>query len=382
MGNHHHIRLSGLSLLLLAAAGTTVLRADAPVTLSQAGSDPSFDTLRYDWLQPVQEQRVASAQGTFSSTSGLDLTDPFAVVSSGSLWQDKQSASYSRSVMDNLNLTCATSGTTQDGTPDSVSHDVTAGAGYKPSDALNLQGNVHSSSADQSLDPVVTSGANASVETHLPLGSVANVAVDSEQSRVDANPGLDVETNAYDAQLQKPVGKLPLTAVLKGHLVETSTPGMGATRIPSLEQSLVWKAGDSTTLQAGLRQQQYQNFPGITNELNQALFADWSQQVLDSVTWHSYAEVMNSRSTVEFAAAGAGANGTPQPTTAGGGTSLGSALPVSTTDEKLTFSTGPSFKLQKDVSASVEYSNTWDQNPAAGSAAQEQRVSVSLKGSF
>ena len=100
------------------------------------------------------------------------------------------------------------------------------------------------------------------------------------------------------------------------------------------------------------------------------------------MSWHSYAEVLNSRSTIQFAEAGAGANGTAQLNAPGGPTSLGSALPVSITDEKLTFSTGPSVMLQKDVSASLQYSNTWDQNPAAGSAAQEQRVSVSLKGTF
>jgi hypothetical protein len=379
MAQTRHIRFCGPAFFLLAFAGMPGLWAD---TLTPSSATPSFDALRYDWLQPVEQQRMATAEGTFTSTSGIDLKDPFTVVSSGSLWQDRQGATYSRPILDQLDLTCGTSRTTQDGTPDAISHDATAGVGYKPSDTLTLQGNVHQSASDEATDSAATSGAGASVETHLPLGSVASAAVDAEQTRNDADPGLDVETTAYDAQLQKPVGKLPLTAVLKGHYIETETPGASPSRMPSLEQSLVWKPADETTLQAGLRQQQYQQFPGITNALNQALFADWSQQLLDSVTWHSYAEVMNSRSTIEFAEAGAGSNGTAQPNTANGGTSLGSALPVSTTDEKLTFSTGPSFKLEKDVSASVEYSNTWDQNPAVGSAAQEQRVSVSLKGRF
>ena len=59
-----------------------------------------------------------------------------------------------------------------------------------------------------------------------------------------------------------------------------------------------------------------------------------------------------------------------------------SSLPVSIDDQTLTFSTGPSFKLQKDISASVEYSNRWDKNPTPGSIGQEQRVSISLKGTF
>ena len=52
------------------------------------------------------------------------------------------------------------------------------------------------------------------------------------------------------------------------------------------------------TLQAGLRQEQYQDFPGIDHDLNEALFADWSQKLIDDrLTWHSYAEMMNTRST-------------------------------------------------------------------------------------
>ena len=77
-----------------------------------------------------------------------------------------------------------------------------------------------------------------------------------------------------------------------------------------------------------------------------------------------------------------GSNGTAQATGPGSNASLTSSLPVSIDQQTLTFSTGPSFKLQKDISASVEYSDRWDTSPAAGTTGQEQRVSVSLKGTF
>ncbi len=247
---------------------------------------------------------------------------------------------------------------------------------------MTVSSNVHDSSNDQSPNTPETTGAGASVETHLPLDTTFSAAVNSDHAVADANPGLDVETNAYDAQLQKPLGKLPVSLVLKGHYVETDTPGSGATRLPSFEQSLVWKPVADMTLQAGLRQQQYQNFPGITNELNEALFADWSQKIVGDLSWHSYAEMINSRSTIEVAEAGEGTNGTAQPNTPNGGSSVTSALPVSKTDETETFTTGPSLKLQQDLSASLEYSSSWDQNPAPGAVGDEQRVSVSLKGSF
>ena len=361
-------------LYFLAFAGANVMRAD----------EPAFDSnaLRYDWLKPVELQQAQSVNGTFSTASGIDLSDPFSVVSSGTLWQDQATVSYSRPIADNLSLNCSSSTTTQDGSPDAQGSAVRAETIYKPFELVTVRGNVHDSSNDQSPNSPETSGAGASLETHLPLDTVFTAAVNSDHAIADINPGLDVQTNAYDAQVQKPLGKLPVSLVLKGHYVETNTPGAGATRLPSFEQSLVWKPIADTTLQAGLRQQQYQNFPGITNELNEALFADWSQKIVGDLSWHSYAEMVNSRSTVEIAETGAGTNGTPQPTTPSGGTSVASALPVSTTDETVTFSTGPSIKLQQDLSASLQYSSSWDQSPAPGAIGDEQRVSVSLKGTF
>jgi hypothetical protein len=313
----------------------------------------------------------------------MDLSDPFAVVTNGSLWQEKQSVTYSRVVMDHLTLNCSSSATSEDGAPDQLGNELRAESVYQPVDAFKVTGNVHKDSSDQAAVSADTNGAGASVETHLPLDTVFTAAVNSDDTRSGAEPSLDSATNAYDAQVQKPLGKLPLSLVLKSHYVETDTPGTGATRLPSFEQSLVWKPVEDTTVQAGLRQQQYQNFPGIDNELDEALFADWSQKLLgDNLTWHSYAEVINTRSTVQVAEAGAGSNGTAQPTVPQGGSSVASNLPVSTTDEKLTFSTGPSMKLQKDLQASLQYSSSWDQNPAPGTVGEEQRVSVSLKGTF
>jgi hypothetical protein len=359
---------------LLALAGTLAASADEGFNAS---------LLRYDWVQPDQQLPGETQNGTFSTASGVDLSDPFAVVTNGSLWQEKQSVTYSRPVMDHLTLNCSSSATSEDGAPDQLGSEVRAESVYQPLDALKMTGNVHNDSSDQMAPTVNTNGAGASVETHLPLDTVFTAAVNSDHAKCDTDPGLDVATNAYDAQVQKPLGKLPLRLVLKSHLVETDTPGTGTSRLPSFEQSLVWKPGADTTVQAGLRQQQYQNFPGIDNELDEALFADWSQKLLgDNLSWHSYAEMINTRSTIEVAEAGAGANGTPQPNVPQGGSAVASTLPVSTTDEKLTFSTGPSVVLQKDLQASLQYSSSWDQNPAPGAVGEEQRVSVSLKGSF
>jgi hypothetical protein len=361
-------------MLLLALAG-----------IAPALADDSGDSriLQYDWLQPAEQQEHAARYGTFSAAMSEDLGDPFAVVSTGSLWQDKESVTYTRAMTDNLSFKCSSSSVTEDRTANELGSQVRAESSYQPVAGVIVTGNVHDSDNDQTAASQNTTGAGASVQTHLPLDTVFTASVNNDQTRPEAQPGLDLQTSGYDAQLQKPLGKLPLSLVLKSHYVETSAGGATQTRMPSLEQSLVWKPADTTTLQAGLRHEQYQDVPGVDNALNEALFADWSQKLLgDNFSWHSYAEMINTRSTVEIAEAGEGANGTAQPTVPQGGTSVGSALPVTTTDEKVTFSTGPSVQLQENVIASLQYSSSWDQNPAAGSAAQEQRVSVSLKGTF
>ena len=126
------------------------------------------------------------------------------------------------------------------------------------------------------------------------------------------------------------------------------------------DRSLVWKPMQESTVQLGLRQQQYEEYPGITNQFNQAIFADWSQQLADEISWHSYAEVLNSRGMIDQAPASpiaSGTNGTAQATIPGSNAgSLTSTLPLSFEDQTLTFSTGPSIRLEKDISASIEYS--------------------------
>jgi hypothetical protein len=135
----------------------------------------------------------------------------------------------------------------------------------------------------------------------------------------------------------------------------------------------------------GLRQQQYQEFPGIDHQLNEALFADLSEKVADNVSWHSYAELLNTKGLYTDAPGSpiaSGANGTPQATTPASNTSLAGSMPLSFEDQTVTLSTGPTVQLQKDISASLEYSNRWDKNPTDGAPNNEQRVSVSVKGSF
>ncbi len=221
------------------------------------------------------------------------------------------------------------------------------------------------------------------METHLPLDTVFTAAVNSDQAHCDHRREPRRGNERLRTRRCKSRSASCRSARAQSHYVETDTPGTGATRLPSFEQSLVWKPAGGHDGAAGLRQQQYQNFPGIDNELDEALFADWSQKILgDNLSWHSYAEVINTRSTIEVAEAGAGANGTPQPTVPQGGASVSSTLPVSTSDEEADLFHGPSMKLQQDLQASLQYSSSWDQNPAPGSVSTEQRVSVSLKGSF
>jgi len=335
-----------------------------------------------DWLKPA-----ATTGETFQATAGQDVNDPFAVLSTGSLWQEKYGAVYTRRLADTLSLSCETSTVTLDNDSEDLSRAGKVGLQFQPAQQLTLRGDVHDSMSDTPFPggSTTTSGGDFSAEGPLPFNSTLTLGLDSDHTSTDAPSGLDAQTNACDAQIKQPIGQLPLSAVLKGHFADTSQGGEPAASLPSLEQSLVWKPLQDTTIQAGLRQQQYQEYPGVDHLLNEALFADWSQKVVDDVTWHSYAEVLNSRGLIDQAPASpiaSGANGTPQATTPGSNASLTSSLPVSIDNQTLTFSTGPSFRLEKDISASIEYSDRWDQNPGPGSVGQEQRVSVSVKGTF
>ncbi len=349
----------------------------------------------YDVLKSLEDQQHPADSSSTFSTAVKQPTDPFSVISTGSLWQEKYGSVYTHRVNDALLLSCESSTVTlndglnsfqplSDGTND-LSRGQKAGLQFHPIEALTLSGNIHNSVNDSllSADSNVTGGTGFSAESRLPFKSVLTFGVNSDRTGADFVSGHAFQSTAYDAQLQQPLGPMPLTAVLKSHYDETTYAGSSVTRNPSLEQSLVWKPAQDTTVKMGLRQQHYQDFPGIANEFNQALFADWSQKIISDITWHSYAEMLNSRGIQDVAPAvplASGANGTPQASTPG--PTLSSALPLTLDDKTLTFSTGPSFLLQEDVSASIEYSNRWDQNPLPGSVGPEQRLSISLKGMF
>lgn len=380
--------------LALCLSGPVVHAQTAATTETNSGNDWQH----YDWLKPAEDQQRQAASGsTLSATTGRDTSNPFTVLSTGSLYQEKYGSVYTRRLADTLSLSYETSGVVLSdgsnpyrplsGDSDDLARGQKAALKIQPVPALTFQGNVHDSASDTSLpgNSTVIRGTGFSAEGRLPYHSVLTLGVNSDSIGNDLiSGGATIRSTAYDVQLQQPLGKIPLTAVFKSRYEETSAPNGTTTSLPTTEQSLVWKPAQDATVKMGLRQQHYQNFPGVSSDYNQALFADWSQKVLGDVTWHSYAEVLDARSNLALAPevpTTSGANGTPQ-TSAPGGPGLSSAVPLIAEDKTLTFSTGPSIKLQKDISASLEYSNRWDQNPLPGTVGAEQRVSVSVKGSF
>jgi len=380
--------------LALCLAGSVVRAQEIPAPQA----DSNQDWMRYDWLKPAEDQQRQTATGqTFHATAGRDIADPFTVLTTGALYQEKYGASYTRQLDDSLSLSYETSGVTlNDGSnpyvplangPAALADGQKAGLQFQPIPDLAIKGDVHNSTSDPSMpeDATSTHGAGLTAEGHLPLKSIVTLGLSSDHTTSGDLMSGETETHhtVYDAQVEQPIGKIPLSAVLKGHYEETTLPGAVTAALPVTEQALVWKPAQDTTVKLGLRQQRYQNFPGITSDYNQAVFADWSQKVSGDMTWHSYAEMLDAHSNLELApgVSTSGANGVPQSSTPGG-PSVSSAVPLIADDKTLTFTTGPSFKLEKDISASIEYSDRWDPSPIAGAVGQEQRVSFSLKGSF
>ncbi len=341
---------------------------------------------QYDWLTPAEEKQKAAAE-TYQATVSQNTGDPFTVLSTGALWQEKRGAVDTRQLGNGLSLSCETSTVALDDYSDDLSRAQKVGLEFQPVEQFTLRADLHDSASDSPMfgESTTTSGAAFSAEGHLPLNGVLTLGLQTDYTTSDVPTGLVAQSNVYDAQYRQPIGQIPLSAILKGHFEANSQGGGPATSLPSLEQSLEWKPVQDTTIQAGLRQQQYQEYPGVDHQLNEALFADWQQKVVDDVTWHSYAELLNSKGLLDQAPGApiaSGSNGTAQATLPGSNSSITSSLPVSIQDQTVTLSTGPQFKLQQDLSASVEYSNRWDKNPTSGNAGQEQRVSVSVKGSF
>ncbi len=377
-------RLITVSLLACLTFGVAGASASAQVD-AQLGTSGGWQ--RYDWLKPAEDQQRQAASGeSLQATTRQDVGDPFAVVSNGALWQQKYGVVYSRRMADTLSLSYETSAVMlSDGanpcqavsgnSPDDLSREQKVGLQFQPADAFTLGGNAHNSSTDAALpaDSSVTTGAGFQAQGKLPFGSTLTLGLNNDHTTTGLIQGPTYSSQSYDAQISQPLGKIPLTAVFKSHYEATTQAGAPYTQAPSFEQSLVWKPVTEATVQLGLRQQHYQDFPGLANEFNQALFADWSQKIMSDVTWHSYAEVLNTRGIQDQAPAvplASGTNGTAQETTPGSNASPTSNLPVSIDDQTLTFSTGPSFRLQKDLSASIEYSNRWDRNPMPGNVAR------------
>ena len=359
-----------------------------PATAQDVPSTSDTTTARQleGWLQSDPQNRPNPGEN-FKATTGTLTPDPFAVLTSGALWQDTYGEIYTRDLGDACTLSCQSNNVVFDEDEESLSRSQQVGLLFAPAQELSLNGNLHSSTSDSDIpdNSTTTSGAGLAAEGHLPWNTVLSAGLNFDRTLADMPDALAAQTDSFNAQIEQPIGQLPLSAVIKGGVQDNTLGGAPAGSLPSLEQSLVWKPLTNTTFQVGLRQQQYQEYPGIDHELNEALFADLSQKMSDNISWHSYAEVLNTKGLYTDAPAAplaSGANGTAQATVPGSNTGLTSSLPVSMEDQTLTVSTGPSVQLQKDLSASLEYSNRWDKNPTAGSAGNEQRVSVSVKGSF
>jgi hypothetical protein len=364
----------------LALAALPAAAQDASAT----GDNASARQLQ-GWLQTDPTNQAAPGE-SFKTTTATLAPDPFAVLTSGALWEETYGEMYTRDLGDAFSLSCQTTDTAFEEDESQMTHTEQMGLVFAPAPLLNVSGNFHGSSTDSPVpnDGTTTSGAGLAAESHLPWDTVLHVGLTFDHTMADMSEAIATETETYNAQIEQPVSG-SLSAVLKGQFQGATVGGAPAGNLPTLEQSLVWKPVTNTTIQMGLRQQQYQEFPGIDHQLNEAIFADLSEKVVDNVSWHSYAELLNTKGLYTDAPGSpiaTGANGTPQATTPASNTSIAGSMPLSFEDQTVTLSTGPTVQLQKDISASLEYSNRWDKNPAVGAPANEQRVSVSVKGSF
>jgi len=168
----HPALTKGLILLGLVVAWSGGARAQDDGV--QAGDSSATAWQRYDWLKPAEDQQRQAASGeSFKATAGQNVSDPFAVLSTGSLWQEQYGTLYTRQLDNALMLSCQTTTVTMDDYSDDLSRGEKMGLQFQPVPELTLNGNLHETASDEPLltSSTTTSGAGLSAEGHLPFNS-------------------------------------------------------------------------------------------------------------------------------------------------------------------------------------------------------------------
>src|ERR1700677_1958232 len=166
----------------------------------------------YDWLKPAEEQQRAAASGeSFTSISGQNVSDPFTVLSTGALWQDKNGELYTRQLDDAVTLSCASTTVEQSEDPNDPSSDEKLALAFQPGGELTLKADLHDEENDQPLlsDSTSTAGAGLAIESRLPTDATLSFGLRSDRTSADIPSYDSSATNAYDATVQQPLGKLP-----------------------------------------------------------------------------------------------------------------------------------------------------------------------------
>jgi hypothetical protein len=115
---------------------------------------------------------------------GQDVNDPFLVLSTGALWQEKYGAVDTRQIGDGLSLSCETSTVTLDEDSEDLSHSEKMGFQFQPIDQLTLHGDLHDSASDAPVfgESTTTNGAAISAESQLPLNAVLTLGMESDRN--------------------------------------------------------------------------------------------------------------------------------------------------------------------------------------------------------
>ena len=113
--------------------GRCLGRAGAGAGWLQPGDTSGSAWQRYDWLTPAEEQQRQAASGeTYHTTVTQDISDPFTVLSSGTLWQQKTGAVDTRQLGDGLTLSCETSTVALDDYSDDLSRGQKVALQFEP----------------------------------------------------------------------------------------------------------------------------------------------------------------------------------------------------------------------------------------------------------
>jgi hypothetical protein len=212
-------------------------------------------------------------------------------------------------------------------------------------------GVIQNSSEDLLFDQAaIEHGGRLTSKPH-PLTSLS-LATTLREPLDDAEPATS--SSKVEAAWKQKLGQLPLTLEATPSYIESKTPGDPSHRLTS-RQALVWNASGDSLLSVGTQWSETEKSFQQQNETQLSYFGEWNRKVSPDISLSVRSEFEQSRQ----------------------------QTPASFHEtQRTTLRAGPSFRLNEDLNARIDFKAAADLQKTGQARPPEQAVSLSLQGRF